>query len=124
MNTKSTVLLALLLPGMAMLAACNPDTATEADNAAITAPGDMAEAPATDAMPPADPMTPPPVMSGDEMSFADMDKNQDGGITQDELTAADMLHQHFSVADANADGMLSEEEVAQHRADMAASPAN
>ena len=58
------------------------------------------------------------------MSFAEMDKNSDGGVTQDEMSDADMLHQHFSVADADGDNKLSEAEIMKHRADMAAAPAN
>lgn len=123
MNIKSTALFALLVPSLAMLAACNrtPDA-----NDAATAPaaGAMSEPPPADTMPadtmPADSMGTMPGMTGDEMSFATMDKNQDGSVTQDELTATDMLHQHFSVADADGDGKLSEAEVSKHRADMAA----
>lgn len=128
MNIKSTALFALLVPSLAMLAACNrtPDA-----NEAATAPaaGAMSEPPPADTVPadtmptdtmPADSMGSMPGMTGDEMSFATMDKNQDGSVTQDELTATDMLHQHFSVADADGDGKLSEAEVSKHRADMAA----
>lgn len=122
MKIKTTVLFALLMPGVAMLAACNPTP--DADDAAMAPSADATnDPPAVDTMP-ADPMPPMPDMTGDERTFAQMDANQDGGITQDELSPGDMLHEHFSVADANGDGMLSEDEVAQHRADMAAAPAN
>ena len=122
MNFKSTALFALLVPGLAMLAACN--RTPEADDATTTpAAGAMSDA---DTMPadtmPADSMGTMSGMAGDEMSFAAMDKNQDGGVSMDELTAADMLHQHFSVADTDADGKLSDAEVSKHRADMAAAP--
>lgn len=124
MNIKSTALLALLVPSLAMLVACNrtPDTV---DAMTTPAAGAMSEPPPADTMPadtmPADSMG---TMPAGEMSFAQMDKNQDGGVSQDELSAADMLHQHFSVADADADGKLSDAEVSKHRADMAAAPSN
>ena len=130
MNYKSTALIALLVPSLAMLAACN--RTPEADDATTTpAVGTMSEPPPADTMPadtmpadtmPADSMGTMPGMAGDEMSFAAMDKNQDGGVSMDELTAADMLHQHFAVVDTDADGKLSDAEVAKHRADMAAAP--
>lgn len=120
MNFKSTALFALLVPSLAMLAACN--RTPEADDATTTpAVGAMSEPPPADTMP-ADSMGTMSGMAGDEMSFAAMDKNQDGGVSMDELTAADMLHQHFSVADTDADGKLSDAEVSKHRADMAAAP--
>lgn len=116
MNAKTTVLYALLVPGLLTLAACDR---TDSDDAATP--------PAADTMP-ADPV-PPPVdttpaddtaMTGDDLSFAQMDANSDGSVTMDELSPTDMLHQHFSVADADGDGKLSEAEVTKHRADMAA----
>ena len=120
MNFKSTALIALLVPSLAMLAACN--RTPEADDATTTpAVGTMSEPPPADTMP-ADSMGTMSGMAGDEMSFAAMDKNQDGGVSMDELTAADMLHQHFLVADTDADGKLSDAEVTQHRAEMAAAP--
>jgi Ca2+-binding EF-hand superfamily protein len=51
-----------------------------------------------------------------------MDKNQDGGITPDELSSTEMLYEHFSVADADGNGQLSADEIVKHRADMAAAP--
>ena len=120
MNYKSTALIALLVPSLAMLAACN--RAPEADDATTTpAVGAMSDPPPADTMP-ADGMGTMSGMAGDEMSFAAMDKNQDGGVSMDELTAADMLHQHFAVVDTDADGKLSDAEVTQHRAEMAAAP--
>lgn len=119
MINKHTILLALLVPGLAMLAACNRNDA------------DAAAAPVSTTTPaPADSMSAPPMPAdtmpamGDGMSFSDMDKNRDGGVTLDEMSDADMLHQHFSVADTNGDNKLSEAEITKHRADMAAAPAN
>ena len=119
MRHKTTVLFALLIPGLAMLAACNrtPD-ADDADKAPV------ATTPAPEATPPAAAMpaetTPVPAP---EMAFADMDKNHDGKLTNDELAPDDMLALHFKVADADGNGSLSEAEVTKHRADMAAAPA-
>ncbi len=116
-KTTHTLLFALMIPALAILAACVPEPA---DN-------DYATPATTDVTPAADSMQPyqtmPPAdqdtgMAADEMTFAEMDTNQDGGITMDELSPDQMLHQHFGKADANGDGMLSEQEVAQHRADM------
>ncbi len=105
MINKHAVLLAVLIPGSALFAGCNDRDAD--DTVAPVATTTPAPADSTPAM-------------GTEMSFAEMDKNQDGGVTHDEMSDADMLHQHFSVADTNADGKLSEAEIIKHRADMAA----
>ena len=110
-KTLRTLLFALMVPGIAVLAACDRDTDDDMAPAATDA------APAVETAPPvAD--VPPEGTDMDAMAFADMDMNQDGGISMDELTADQMLHQHFAVADADGDGMLSEAEVAKHRADM------
>lgn len=125
MNTKSTLLVALLIPGMALLAACNRNT-TPATDTAASAPAAMSEPAPADTMPaatmPADNMG-AMAGAGDNMSFAEMDKNKDGGISHDELATTDMLDQHFSVADTDGNGMLSDAEVIKHRTDMAAAPA-
>lgn len=112
MKTTHTLLFALMIPAMAALAACDRN---DADDASDVAP------PAVDVTPAdtAPDTTPPPMdATGDAMSFTDMDKNADGGITMDELTPDQMLHQHFTVADADGDGKLTDAEVKQHRADM------
>lgn len=134
MNIKTTILCVALVPGLAMLAACKQDN--DADDMAApvaTAPADTMPADgmagdsmagdsmAGDNMHP-DAMGADTMGTGDEMTFAQMDKNGDGGITQDELAPTDMLSEHFSVADADGNGSLSDSEVAQHRADMAAAP--
>lgn len=117
LNTHA-LLLAVLIPGFAGLAACSRNDADD-----VAAPVTTA-APA-DGMP-AQPLPgdPNPSMSSNELSFAQMDKNADGGVTHDEMADTDMLHQHFSVADADGDNKLSEAEIAKHRADMATLPAN
>lgn len=119
MLNKHTVLLALLIPGLALASACSRKDAVAPE--ATTMPA------AADNMPaepmPAQPMAAAMPAMDNEMSFADMDKNKDGGVTHDEMSDADMLHQHFSVADADGDNKLSEAEIMKHRADMAAAPA-
>jgi len=120
MLKKHTILLAVLIPGMTLLAACTRNDADDTVAPVTTttpAPADSMSAPPM----PADPM---PAMGNDEISFADMDKTRDGGVTRDEMSDTDMLHQHFSVADADSDDKLSDAEIMKHRADMAAAPAN
>jgi hypothetical protein len=96
MNFKLIALTALMTPAVAMLGACASMYHHGMDHG-------MAHA-----------------SSMDSMSFHDMDKNHDGNLTKDELPASSMLYQHFSTADADGNGMLTEAEVAKHRADMAA----
>lgn len=131
MINKNLLLLAVLIPGLAVLAGCKDHDGddTVAPVATTTPAEPMPAEPMPAADMPADTM-PADSMSGhdmaamgNEMSFADMDKNHDGGVTHDELMDTDMLHQHFSVADTNSDGKLSEAEIMKHRADMAAAPA-
>lgn len=144
MKTQNLLMLSATLSGALLLTACNrnsepaatPDSAaTPADSAAM--PADTSVPPATQTPPTSDAMQTPmpasnmpasdmpatgaaPKDSG--MTFAQMDKNADGGVVHDELTSGEMLDQHFSMADANKDGKLSAEEVEKHRADMAAKP--
>ena len=56
------------------------------------------------------------------MSFTDMDKNMDSGVTLDELAPTEALHQHFNDADTNNDGQLSLAEIERYRSDMAGAP--
>lgn len=124
MKTHNPMLLMFAMATALSLAACNrEETPVVAEPAATPPVVEPAPMPAEPMPEPAAPAaTPAPVDSG--KSFAEMDKNADGGITQDELDAAEMLHQHFSAADTDSDGKLSEAEVDKHRADMAATPAS
>ena len=124
MSFKTTLLVALLMPGLALLASCDrtPDADDTATPPAAAKPT-PAPAPPPASTAPADTMTAAQMAAMPEMSFADMDKNHDGKLTKDELAPTDMLAQHFSVADADGNGALSEAEVTKHRADMAAAPA-
>lgn len=117
MNIKTATLLALLTPCVAMLGACA--THRDADDS-MKAPAASSSMPASSSMG-SSTASSTSGMSGGEMSFADMDKNHDGSVSKDELSASDMLYQHFSVADTDGNGKLSEAEVTKHRADMAAS---
>lgn len=125
MINKHAVLLAVLIPGLAVLAGCNDRDADDTAAPVATTPAaPMPAEPMPAADMPADSMSDHDMAAmGKEMSFADMDKNHDGGVTHEEMMDTDMLHQHFSVADADGDGKLSEAEIMKHRADMAAAPA-
>lgn len=95
--------------------ATTPPAATEP----APAPAPETPPPATEPMP----SSPAPATATDSgMSFDDMDKNKDGGITKDELADTEMLSQHFATADKDGDGKLSKSEVDAHRAEMAAKP--
>lgn len=122
MKIKTTALLTLLMPGIALLAACATDRADDSMNSPDTSSSSSMPAESgMDSSSTGSSMSGMSGMSGSEMSFADMDKNHDGSLTRDELSASEMLSQHFSTADADSDGKLSEAEVSKHRADMAAS---
>lgn len=113
---KSLTMLSLALPVALFATACNhtADDMSAAEPAAGPAAAPATPEPAATTMP--EPAT-TPMDSG--TAFGEMDRNGDGGITQDELTATDMLYQHFSAADTDGDGMLSPAEVDAHRAEMA-----
>lgn len=120
MNSRFPLMLSLALSA-GLLTACDrdADTTPAADDATTTAPAPAEPAPA-EPVPTAP--TPAPA-AGTELSFAVMDKNSDGGVTLDELSDTDMLHHHFTTADTDANGSLSQAEIDKHRADMAAMPA-
>lgn len=119
MKPNNVLMLAFALSSALAVSACHRDEADEADHAAVvTAPAASAPVVTAPVVAPA----PPVAMADSGLSFADLDKNHDGSITPDELHDSEMLKQHFAKADTNGDGKLSEEEVAKHRADMAATP--
>ncbi len=104
MKLEKIALIALMAPAIAMLGAC-ASMHHDMDSGTSTGMASSSGMAASD----------------DSMSFADMDKNHDGSLTQDELSSSSMLYMHFSTADADHDGKLSDAEVSKHRADMAAS---
>ena len=112
MKPNNLLMLALALSSTLFVTACNRDR--EETPAADTATAPAAE-PAPAPMP--EPAAPAPAMDSG-MTFAEMDKNADGGVALDELAPTEMLHQHFTQADTDSDGKLSEAEVDKHRADM------
>lgn len=114
MKPNNLLMLALAISATLFVTGCNrdPEPAATAD---VPAPAEPAPMPAPDP-------APAPPMADSGTSFADMDKNKDGGVTTDELAETEMLHHHFTTADTDADGKLSEAEVDKHRADMAATP--
>lgn len=112
MKTNNLLMLGLALSGTLLMTSCKRDAEPVAD---VPAPAEPAPAPAPEP-------APAPPMADSGMSFADMDKNKDGGVTTDELADTEMLHHHFTQADTDGDGKLSEAEVDKHRADMAAMP--
>jgi hypothetical protein len=123
MKQKMLPILVVLLATAVLVVGCKKteETTATAPTAAEPAPAPAPEAPppATEPMPPT-PAPAAPVDSG--MSFEDMDKNKDGGISKDELADTEMLSQHFAGADKDSDGKLSKAEVDAHRAEMAAAP--
>ncbi len=118
MKTNNVLLLTLAMSTALFATACNrdatPDVTPAADAPMAAEPAPM----------PAEPAPMPAPAMGTEMSFADMDKNSDGGLAMDEVSADSMLTEHFTTADGDGDGKLSMAEVDKHRADMAAMPAN
>jgi hypothetical protein len=122
MKTNNLLILAVALSTTMLLGACNRGDQTPPPAADTTTPAEPAPMPAEPAPMPAEPAPAPATATDSGMSFADMDANKDGGITLDELADTEMLHQHFTQADTNGDGKLSEAEVDKHRADMAAVP--
>lgn len=124
MKRKVLPILSVLLATAVFAGACKKTEETPvATPPAATEP---APAPAPETPPPATepmPSTPAPAEATDSgMSFDDMDKNKDGGVTKDELADTEMLSQHFATADKDGDGKLSKSEVDAHRAEMAAKP--
>ena len=120
MIRKHSLMLALLVPMLAMVSACKGHDADDAAPAPVPA-ADATTPPPVVAPAPA-PMAPAamPAAATVDTPFADLDKNHDGSLTKDELPDGEMLKDHFSKADTNGDGKLSETEVASHRAAMAA----
>lgn len=134
-----TLILPLALATALFATACNKDAETPpADPAATdTAPMTDATTPPADSAMPADSMsttpadgsmpaaTPPAdgAMAPTTMAYGDLDKNADGGISSDEAAADSMLSQHFSTADADGDGKVTQAEFDKHNADMASKPA-
>lgn len=118
MNSHRTRVSLLALALVTALAACagTPESDSGMDTAGATpeatsgpeATADATRTPAT------------PTDAG--QTFADLDSNKDGRLTQDELAANEMLREHFSAADKDGDGALSPSEVEAHRTEMSGRP--
>jgi hypothetical protein len=118
-----SIFVTALATAMLATAACNKQAEPEAPadtTATEPAPAPMPEAPAPATEPAPAPATAAAMDSG--TSFADMDKNKDGGVSKDELANTEMLYEHFAAADKDGNGSLSQAEVDGHRAEMAAKP--
>ena len=91
-----------------------PDTSAPATAQSPTTTADAS------ANTPADPATtpvPPAATTGSAtMAFDELDKNNDGAISPDELSETDSLRQNFPAADTDANGSLSQIELEAHRA--------
>ncbi len=120
MKPNNLLLLAVALSTTLFMVGCDRDRDVEPAANAATTPA-VEPAPAMEPAPAPEP-APAVAMTDSGMSFTDMDKNMDSGITHDELADSEMLHQHFNEADTDGDGKLSLAEVEKHRADMAAMP--
>ncbi len=131
MKPSPIVLPVLLACALAVLTGCNrsvpdDDTAKPAADAAPAAattptPDPYANTPAPDADVPAATTSADGNDTSAGLTFEQMDKNQDGGITPDELSSTEMLYEHFAAADADGNAQLSADEIVTHRANMAAS---
>lgn len=119
MKQKFLPILVVALASVVLVAGCKKEETEINPPPAATEP---APAPAPEAPPPATEPMPAAAPTDSGMSFDDMDKNKDGGITKDELADTEMLSQHFATADKDGDGKLSKSEVDAHRAEMAAKP--
>lgn len=125
MKPWTPLLLALALLTI-LLPACRRDNAPDSSRSPDSE--DVGDAPAVGApavaepVPAARPVGVPPPVNDSGMSFTDMDKNMDSGITRDELPNSEMLHGHFDEADTSGDGRLSFAEIERHRLDMTKPP--
>ena len=52
-------------------------------------------------------------VSGDQMSYKNLDANQDGKISAEEAAASPALTNQWTTLDANADGMIDQAEFAK-----------
>jgi len=131
MKIRSPLILIFAVATALSFTACDRPETPDVDTTATPAPEPAPPAampepttpePATvpEPTPPAPTTAATPTDSG--KSFAELDKNGDGGVSRDELADTEMLHQHFSEADTDKNGKLSSAEVEKHRADMAAMP--
>ena len=132
MTKKTTVLLALLTPGLALLGACasegtTADTTAPTTSSSTAADTSMHERHITDqhvdrhqrhasgmgATTSGSSTTSTGTMGSDghraaARRSAELDKNHDGSLTRDELPSSSSIASQFSTYDTNGDGKLSE----------------
>ncbi|MEJ7746260.1 MAG: hypothetical protein WKF61_05825 [Luteimonas sp.] len=127
MNTVYGLLPGLVLSAL-LLGACDRDRpATGADAPGVNAEPVGSSATRSDEQAPVPRPRPRmqatvPAKPDSGLSFTDLDKNMDSGISREELPITQMLHQHFNEADTSGDGRLSYAEVERHRLDMGMEP--
>jgi Ca2+-binding EF-hand superfamily protein len=105
------------------IASCDRQPTSRVDATTAADEATDPQAAAEQAAPPSS----PPVAGGDAaatatdsgMSFTDMDKNMDSGVSRDELAPTEILYQRFNEADTSGDGTLSVAEVERFRSGMA-----
>lgn len=54
--------------------------------------------------------------------FGELDTNNDGSLSREEVAVDEMLSQHFAQVDTDRNGLLSKAEVDAHRAEMYGKP--
>lgn len=122
MTKKTTVLLALLTPGLALLGACASEgstantsapptsSSTAADTGMSTGSTTSGMGATTSGSSTTSTGTMGSMGTGGSASFSELDKNHDGSITRDELPSSSSIVSQFSTYDTNGDGKLSETE--------------
>ena len=95
-------------------------TAAGTNTAATDTTSATGTAPATAAPTATAPIATAPITTADATTpFDDMDINNDGSLSQDELTDTHPLRQAFTVVDSDGNGTLSRSEVDSYRSKMA-----
>ena len=96
--------------------------AQPADPATPATPADPAAQPAD----PATPATPADPAAGNQITWSDLDADQDGNLTKEEASSVASLVEVFDDADTDQDGALTPDEykafVAQNQSDAATQP--
>lgn len=124
MNTVNGLLPGIVLCAL-LLGACDRERpATGADAAGVDAEPFATPSDDLAPIPPARPQERATVTVKPDsgLSFTDLDKNMDSGISRNELSPTEMLYQHFNEADTSGDGSLSYAEIERHRMDMTLEP--
>jgi hypothetical protein len=100
-------------------AATTPSSTTAGTNTAATdATGTTGTTSTTGTEPASPTSTSPTTMADATTSFDDMDTNNDGSISRDELSDTSSLRKNFSSADKDGNGSLSRAEVEAQRQTM------